>query len=195
MARRWLAWLLAVPLMFAGTETAHWLAFRLVYPNRWERAQALATSGHGYLTYWPLAAGIGGAMTLAALALGARSHAHSIHRESSPPPALVFAVLPPLAFALQEHLESLVHSGSLTGVAESPTFIVGLVLQLPFALVAFAAAWVLLRVARLVGARLRSCAPRRAASAPIGALRPRDSATGSLLLLGAQSGRGPPLVA
>src|ERR1700722_16647978 len=132
MARRWLAWLLAVPLMFAGTETAHWLAFRLVCPTPWERAQVLAASGHGYLTYWPIAAGIGGAMTLAAVALGARGHARG-PGGSSPPPRLVFAPLPPLAFALQEHLESLVHSGSITGVAESPTFIVGLALQLPFA--------------------------------------------------------------
>lgn len=195
MARRWLAWLLAVPLMVAGTETAHWLAFRLVYPNVWERSQALAASGHGYLTYWPVAAGIGGAMTLAAVALGARGHAHGARGDSSPPPALVFALLPPLAFALQEHLESLVHSGSITGVAESPTFVVGLALQLPFALVAFAAAWLLLRVARLVGARLRGCAPRRAPSTPIGTLRPRDAARRLLLLLGATSSRGPPLVA
>jgi hypothetical protein len=196
MARRWLAWLLAVPLMFAGTETAHWLAFRLVYPNPWERAQALASSGHGYLlTYWPIAAGIGGAVSLAALALGARSHAESHDRPTAPPSALVFAALPPLAFALQEHLESLVHSGSISGVAESPTFIVGLALQLPFALAAFAAAWLLLRVARLVGARLGESEPRRAAGTWIGVLRPRDASMRSLVRLGAQSGRGPPLVA
>lgn len=193
MARRWLASLLAVPLMLAGTETAHWLAFRLVYPNVWERGQALAASGHGYVTYWPIAAGIGGAMTLAALALQTRRHAAGPHGDTAPPSALMFAALPPLAFALQEHVESLVHSGSIAGVAESPTFVVGLALQLPFALATFAAAWLLLRVARLVGSRLRTRAPQPITGTRVGNLRPRTAAAVSLLSLGATSSRGPPM--
>lgn len=192
MARRCLAWLVAIPLMLAGTETAHWLAFGLVYPNRWERDQALAASGHGYLSYWPAAAGIGGAIALAALVLSARSHAAGRSERASPPPLLLFAALPPLAFALQEHLESLVHSGSIAGVAESPTFVVGLALQLPFAVCALIAAWLLLRVAELVGARLRAATPRTQATPLLRTARPRDITVGSLAPLGASPGRGPP---
>jgi hypothetical protein len=59
-----------------------------------------------------------------------------------------FAVLPPLAFALQELLELSLHTGSVAWHAfAEPTFLPGLALQLPFALVAFVAARLLLRVA------------------------------------------------
>jgi hypothetical protein len=53
------------------------------------------------------------------------------------PPALLFALLPPLGFVVQEHVEDLVLSGSISGdlIAE-PTFLAGLALQLPFAVVA-----------------------------------------------------------
>jgi hypothetical protein len=53
------------------------------------------------------------------------------------PPAVVFAVLPPLGFLVQEHVEDLVRSGSLPGtLILEPTFLAGLALQLPFAVAA-----------------------------------------------------------
>ena len=58
--RRLVAWLLSVPLMLGGTEVAHWLAYRLVYPDSWERSQVLAQSGHGYFSLLPLLGGIAG---------------------------------------------------------------------------------------------------------------------------------------
>lgn len=194
MARSRLAWPLSVPLMLGGTECAHWLAFRLVYPNPWERAQALQQSGHAYLSYWPLLAGIGLALLGAGVGLQVREHARRIGgRSGRQPTALLFASLPPLAFALQEHVESLVHSGSIAGVAESPTFLVGLALQLPFALLTYLVARLLLHVAELVGRVLRIRAREQASGLPI---RPRPSSVAAhpLASLGARPGRGPPLV-
>jgi hypothetical protein len=194
MDRRRLAWLLSVPLMLAGIEAAHWLAFRLVYANAWERSQALAQSGHSYLGDWLPAAAVASALSLSALALQIRERAGSQHgRAPLPPPAAAFAVLPPLAFAIQEHLESLLHAGTLTGVAESPTFLVGVALQLPFALIAYLLARLMLRVADLVGRRLASEAPR---PGPAACLRPRRRdlrALTPLALVGTSPGRGPPI--
>ena len=62
-----------------------------------------------------------------------------------------FAALPPLAFALQEHLERLIHDGTVVGVALQPTFMIGLLLQLPFAVAAYLLAKLLLQVADRVG--------------------------------------------
>jgi hypothetical protein len=53
------------------------------------------------------------------------------------PPALLFALLPPIGFSVQELVENLVRSGSLASeVITEPTFLAGLALQLPFAVVA-----------------------------------------------------------
>ena len=188
-------WLLSVPLMLAGTETAHWLAFRLVYPNPWERAQALAQSGHGYFAYWPMLAGAGSALVIAALVMQAISANgnRAPGRARRPSPA-VFAALPPLAFAVQEHLEVLLHSGTVAGVADTPTFVIGVVLTLPFGLVAYGAAGLLLRVARAVGrAFARSGTPReerslRCPRPPCCALLPPRCC----LLASGHAQRGPP---
>ena len=52
-------------------------------------------------------------------------------------PALLFGLLPPLGFIVQEHVEELVRSGSLSGgLITEPTFLAGLALQLPFAVAA-----------------------------------------------------------
>lgn len=53
------------------------------------------------------------------------------------PPVVLFALLPPLGFVVQEHVEELVRSGSITGdLVMEPTFLTGLALQLPFAVAA-----------------------------------------------------------
>ena len=54
MNRRPLAWLVAVPLMTAGSLTAHALAYRIVEPDSATRGDLLAKSGHGYLASAPL---------------------------------------------------------------------------------------------------------------------------------------------
>jgi hypothetical protein len=77
-------------------------------------------------------------------------------------PARLLFLVPPLAFALQEHLERLVHDGSFPlAAAIEPTFLVGLALQLPFALAAYAVAAALLEVADRVSDLLRAPAAAR----------------------------------
>ncbi len=125
MHRRPLAWLVAVPLMTAGSLTAHALAYRIVEPDSATRGDLLARTGHGYLAATPFLLGA----TLAVALAGLAAHAVGARRGRSPaqPAAWPLALLPPLGFMFQEHLERLVASGDLplAAVAE-PTFLVGL---------------------------------------------------------------------
>lgn len=47
--RRIAAWLLSLPLMVAGSQVAHALAYQWVYPQARVRLSALLSTGHGYL--------------------------------------------------------------------------------------------------------------------------------------------------
>ena len=70
-------------------------------------------------------------------------------------PAWAFAFLPPATFAIQEVLELSLHTGSFTMHALlAPTFLPGLLLQLPLALAAYLMARFLLRTAERVGRAL-----------------------------------------
>ena len=137
--------------MLAGTEVAHFVAFRVVYPDAWERSQALQQSGHGYFSWLPLLGGIALAVLVSSMFLHGRDARKGENRPISHTSLLRFAALPPLAFALQEHLEALIHSGSISGVVIAPTFMIGLLLQLPFALLAYLVARLLLGAAERVG--------------------------------------------
>ena len=187
-----LAWLLALPLIALGTQAAHALDYRLMLPGA-ERAEVLEATGHGYFSGAPQFLAVCLTVLLVALTL------HVVGRRRGSlggMPAWPFAVLPPLAFALQEHLERLMHAGDVpwTAVLE-PTFLPGFLLQLPFALLAFAVARALLgaavRLARLfergarpVPARTRVSARRRRATVVLRRLAP---------LACGRSLRGPPI--
>jgi hypothetical protein len=191
--RRSLPWLLSIPLMLGGTELAHWLAFRLVYPNAWDRAQALQQSGHGYFGWLPLACGIGAALLVSGLFLHGQDVSAGRRPVVGPGALYRFAALPPLAFALQEHLEQLLHTGSITGVALEPTFMLGLALQLPFALAAYLLARLLLGLAERVGGALtRSVSARRVASAAPRLPRFAPVPLRVPALAGGHAERGPP---
>ena len=69
--RRSLAWLVAVPLMLAGSQTAHVLAYRWVYPDAGVRLDALVRTGHGYLSLLPAALAVAGAVALLSLVVTA----------------------------------------------------------------------------------------------------------------------------
>jgi hypothetical protein len=74
---------------------------------------------------------------------------------------LPFALLAPAAFVVQEHLETLLHTGAAPfGTALQPTFLPGLLLQIPFALAGYAIARALVRLAdgvrALIGRRQRT---------------------------------------
>lgn len=184
--RRGLTWVLTLPVVLAGTEAAHGLAYRLVYPQL--HARVLLATGHAYLAWLPLVLGLGGALAAAALVAAALDAARG--RAPGKLPAWAFAALPPLAFVLQELLELSLRTGTFGWrAALAPTFLPGLALQLPLAALAYLLARLLLRTAERIGRALahvrtaRAGEPLLAASLELPVLR--------LLLLGRTS-RGPP---
>ena len=138
MARRMLAWLLVTPLAAVGVLAAHAAAYAVTRASLGEE--------HGYLEHAPQVAGLLASLALVGLALQERSLSRFSPRWVAP--------LAPLGFVCQEHIERLVHTGQLPFLLTSPTFLVGLALQLPVAAVCV----VLVRrvVGTLPGARLRS---------------------------------------
>ena len=186
--RRGFTWALTVPLMLGGIEAAHALAYRLVYPQL--HARVLLATGHAYLAWLPLLLGVSGALALSALVAAAVDAAYG--RSPRELPAWAFAVVPPVAFVLQEVLELSLHLGTFGWQAVlAPTFLPGLALQVPLALLAYIAARLLLRTAERLG---RALAPVRlapllelAAAAPLGELPARIAAT-------SRTSRGPPQV-
>ena len=154
-----LVWLLAFTLVSAGSLTAHALGFRLIAGAG--DAKLLASTGHAYLPGLAdvLAAAAACALVLAcAIAIGA---ARSGRRGLAPP--TVAALAAPLAFTLQEHVERLAAGQEVWATALAPTFLVGLGLQLPFALLGLWLARRLTVLALVVGGALRRAAAPRPA--------------------------------
>jgi hypothetical protein len=146
MSRRVLAWFLAVPLVAAGVESGHWLAYRVVYPDAYLRAQALSSSGHDYLSYAPLVFAI--AVAVAVCVFGLRVVARPVPESpAAQMPLLPFLLVSPFAFALQECIERVFVGSWPFSAVLAPTFMPGLVFQLPFAVLAFLLARWLLRAA------------------------------------------------
>ena len=189
--RRGLAWLVAIPLMLAGSEAAHVLAYRFVYPEAHVRVLALAMTGHGYLSRVPLILGAGVAVAFLSLLVAAFDAARG--RNVRALPAWAFAVLPPLAFFVQEVLELSLHTGTLGWRAVlAPTFLPGIALQAPFALAAYVAARLLLRAAERLG-RMFAERPRLVFVELV--FTPAAQSARSRLSLLRLASRGPPVVA
>jgi hypothetical protein len=131
------AWLVVSPVVAAGVLLAHALAYRLT--------STPTDPLHEYLTHAPQILLL---LTLSGLALagfGPRRNA---------PPAWVFPVGAVATFVAQEHVERLVHGGGVPILVTTPVFLVGLALQAPFALVAWALARRLLAVVSEEGPEL-----------------------------------------
>jgi len=180
------AWLVSLPVVLAGCLTAHVAAYALVEPDGHARHELLAGTGHGYLAQLPLLAA-GGVILLLAAALH-----HALRgRVGTRPRSLLFAVLPPVAFAFQEHVERLLHAGDVPlGTALEPTFVIGLALQIPFALLARVLARAVLGAADVLGTLLRrrpTARPRVRVRLPLSAQLPRVDP-----LAAGAPGRGPP---
>jgi hypothetical protein len=158
LSRRGVVWLLTLPLAVVGSQLGHALAYRLITPNEAVREHELTATGHAYLAYLPGALAICSVLVVVALAV---ELAHVLtDRRPVRPSALPFAVLAPAIFAFQEHFERLMHDGVFPWDAVAqPTFVVGLLLQLPFAVAAYLVARLLLGVVRSLG-RLLSVPPR-----------------------------------
>jgi hypothetical protein len=191
MQRRGLAWLLALPLVTVGSLLAHALAYRIVEPSPGVRASLLETTGHGYLSATPFLLGTCLAFLVSGLLVVAL---RSRRGAATTPASWPLALLAPLGFAAQEYLERLAASGSFPSeLVVQPTFLVGLALQLPFALAGLLAARWLGRAAEAVGRAIAIPATARdrgTASAPVAAatllLPPRPA------LASGRSVRGPP---
>jgi hypothetical protein len=195
LMRRSLAWLVALPLMLAGSQTAHVLAYRWIYPQAHVRLHVLVETGHGYMTFLPFALGAAGAVTVLSLLASTADAARG--RKPHPLPAWAFALLPLVGFTLQEYLERWLALGAFPWhAAAAPTFLPGLVLQLPFGVLAYLAAWFLLRAAERVGRALAPVAERRRRkAAPVVAPPSRGPMLPRLPLISCGlAKRGPPLL-
>jgi hypothetical protein len=132
-------WLVVSPVVAAGVLIAHSVAYRLT--------STPTDPFHAYLGHAPQVLLLLAIAGIVVAALG---------RPRSTPPAHVFPVVALATFVVQEHVERVVHGG-LPMLLSSPAFLVGLVLQVPVALVAWGLArWILHAVGeRRRPARLR----------------------------------------
>jgi len=171
MARRLLAWFLVLPVAAAGVLTGHALAYVLT--------GTAPGPFHDYLGHAPQVLAVLGTIGLVGLALEERS--------VGPRSLRSFALVAPLGFACQEHVERLAHTGDLPWLVTSPAFLVGLALQVPIALLS-------LLVARRVAGALNGT--RRVRSAPAGEawlpLSTRPLAKPRAARPARATGRGPP---
>jgi hypothetical protein len=180
----------SLALAVAGSQAAHAFVYRLAAPDPRERGDLLAATGHAYLEHAPLAVAV--VSVLLVLALLSEVRGARVGAPAARPRAWIFATVAPAVFVCQEHLERLLRDGSFPwGAGLERTFLLGLVLQAPFALAAFLLARALLRVAGLLGSllgerpRTSEQAPSR--SRPLARVAPSPATCG--LSLGA---RGPP---
>jgi hypothetical protein len=116
-------WLAVSPLIAAGVVAAHAAAYRIT---------GTPTSPfHHYLEHVPQVLSV---LAVAGLALGGLASRLRV------PSAWPFPVAAFVTFVVQEHVERLVHTGDVPWLLGSRFFLVGLVLQVPVALVAWALA-------------------------------------------------------
>ncbi len=121
------AWLVVSPVVATGVLVSHALAYRIT--------STPTEPFHAYLGHAPQVLLL---FVLAAIVLG------GFGRRRVAPPAHVFPLLGVATFVLQEHLERIVHGGSFPILVTSPAFAIGLLLQVPTALAAWALArWLL----------------------------------------------------
>jgi hypothetical protein len=106
------------PVAAAGVLAAHGLAYRLTGTP--------SGAVHAYLDHGPQVVAVLATVALLGLALQDRS--------LSAASSWWFAPLAPLGFAAQEHLEGLVHTGHVPWLLTTPSFVLGLLLQIPVAL-------------------------------------------------------------
>jgi hypothetical protein len=184
MARGRLVWLLSVPLATAGWLAAHSLAYTVVAPH----------DHHGGVAAAPILVACSITVLLAVAT-------HDGFRRAAPArvPAWPVGLLPPLGFAVQEHIERLIELNELpVGTVLEPVFLMGIALQLPVALLVLGLATVVLAAGNALGRELvvpwaprpRSCAVAPPLAARLGPVlaRPPVLATG-------YGGRAPPALA
>lgn len=194
MRRSLSALLVCLPIAAAGVLAAHQFGYAITVPDAAARAAALKADGHGYfaeLVYFALAAS-----TVVLAGLFAAMRAQWDHGRVVRVDPRWFLLLSPLTFMVQEHAErAATGAGLLAELWMEPAFLLGLLLQIPFALAAWLVARLLIRAARSVAAQLaalrarRQRGPRRI-TAPAASREPR-----ALVAVWLENGaplRGPP---
>jgi hypothetical protein len=152
MARRRFMWSLALPLAAIGWLAGHSLAYALVEPDHVHRLELLADTGHVYLSGAPHVIACALTLVLAGLVLAACEGMRDNARARIP--VWPLALLPPLGFIVAEHLERwIAHNAFPTGAALEPTFVVGIVLQLPLGAAALLVANAILAFGNGLGRR------------------------------------------
>jgi len=183
------AWLLSLALAAAGALAAHGLAYRIVEPDGERRRHLLDETGHGYLN-----PELAGSLLAALVIVGFAGCVLVGTRRRDAPPLWIFTLAPPVGFALQEHAELVLHNHAFgASPLVEPVFLVGLCLQIPFALIALLAARGLLAAAGALATRLGAplrlrLAPDASLALPVADIRPATP-----VLVGARGQRAPPL--
>lgn len=121
--RRMLTWLVALPFAAASVLLGHAIAYRALGMP--------ADDLHGYLAHAPQVVLVLATVAILGLAFDTRA------RRRSPLPVASLAIL---AFAAQEHLERLVHTGHVPFLLTSPVLWLGIVVQVPLAVVVWVVA-------------------------------------------------------
>jgi hypothetical protein len=188
-----LAWLVTVPIAVVGCESAHALT-NLAFGFPGERPAELLQDGGPGAALIPALATLAAAVVLLGLATRV---AGAWPGHGAAAARLPFALLAPALFVVQELAETVLRTGAPpVGTVLEPTFLPGLLLQIPFALAAYVVARALIRLAdgvrALVAGRRR--APRRTA-ASIGRRPTFVTPMPSEAHRWAHSGRAPPAIA
>jgi hypothetical protein len=200
--RRRLPWVIALPLAFAGSWVAH-LVGRALAPGAIEGSEAAehlerATVTHGGPPTLAVAAVVAPLVAVALVVFAARSWTKARGRSWRGARAIWFLILPAVAYASGELLERLTSGGSealsLHALRE-PGLLLALALQIPFGVVAYAIARLLLAAALGIVARVRRAVPetRRPQRADVEPKTWIPPARWSCLV-GARGVRGPPVV-
>jgi len=165
-------WALSVPLMIAGSLGAHSLgsmvvAARLSAPVDADvRSELAPRVDHGYVTILPVLVGLVAALVLVAAGLRIYRSVRGASHTGALPESFLF--LPPLAYVLQEVAERLLHAESfLFNPAHEPAFLLALVLQPPFGIVAFFLGRALLGLGRTLARVLFGRNRLRSSSRPV----------------------------
>lgn len=128
-----LVWPASLSVCVASWLIAHSLAYRLVASGDEGSGALVERSGHGHLAFSPYLMAV--SVTVLVLALGGAVAAGAAGRARPGVPLAPFVLLPLLDYICHVGLESLQHGGEVSaGAALEPVFLLGLALQVPFAL-------------------------------------------------------------
>lgn len=190
---RRLSWLIAVPLMAAGSFAARAATYVCVPPSGGEAGSETAEhlQGGAQGIQWSLVLGLVAALVVVAAVL--QTAAMISGRRTRTPSPWTFFWLPPLAFLGQEIAERALRAETGLGAAALTHLALGLAAQLPFALLAFLLAFAIRAAAARLARVFRDSASLSCATAPSLCVPSGDASSPprTLLALGHPQ-RGPP---